>query len=341
MINGIEVIFRKMMPLCLAVVLAGVDAVAVASHVAQAQDTEAQTPPAGTRIVTLGTAGGPMPRGDRAQSSNLLVVDGRLYLIDAGDGVTRRIVQAGYDFRQIGKIFLTHLHSDHTAGLASLLVAQWEFQRRDPVDIYGSGVGELVDGAIVYLTPNSEIRWAEGKRTPMTSVFHGHDVAPGVIYQDDKVRVIAIENTHFHFPPGSRPDGRFRSYSYRFETAARVVVFTGDTGPCDPLTALAKDADVLVTEVTMASDVIDLYKRSGIWQTKTEGEQEGFVRMMEGEHITPRGVGELATKAGVKRIVMTHLGPTIDPQDNYQRYIDGAREFYAGPITIAKDLMEF
>ena len=70
----------------------------------------------GTKLITLGTAGGPQPRKDRAQASNLLVVNGTLYLIDAGDSVTRRIVQAGYDFRKIGKIFITHPHSDHTAG---------------------------------------------------------------------------------------------------------------------------------------------------------------------------------------------------------------------------------
>src|ERR1700693_4485163 len=98
----------------------------------------------GTKLITLGTRGGPLPTKDRAQSSNLLVVNGTLYLIDAGDGVTRRIVQAGYDFRQVGKVFITHPHSDHTAGLATLLVSAWEYQRRDPIDIYGGGVERLV-----------------------------------------------------------------------------------------------------------------------------------------------------------------------------------------------------
>jgi ribonuclease BN (tRNA processing enzyme) len=329
MTYGIGIVLSIMVQLCLGMAWAGADMAA------------AQTPSPGTRVVTLGTAGGPLPRKDRAQSSNLLSVGGTLYLVDAGDGVTQRIVQAGYDFGQIRRVFITHAHGDHMSGLAPLLLARWEFQPRDPVDVYGSGAEELVRGAIAYLTPNADIRSVQGKRTPMTQTFHGHDVAPGAVYHDDHVKVTAIENTHFHFPPGSRPDGKYRSYSYRFETPDRVVVFTGDTGPSDALTELAKNADVLVTEAMMASDVIDLFKRDGLWQVRTPEEQQGFVRLMEGEHITPRGVGELAAKARVKSIVMTHLGPTTDPEDDYQRYIEGAREFYAGPIAIAKDLMAF
>jgi ribonuclease BN (tRNA processing enzyme) len=338
--HGIGISLSSIAPLYLVQLTLGIALASADLAVARAQ-APADQPPADTRVITLGTAGGPLPRKDRAQPSNLLAAGGALYLVDAGDGVTRRIVQAGYDFGQIRKIFLTHAHGDHTSGLAPLLLARWEFQPRDPVDIYGSGAEELIKGTIAYLAPNADIRSVQGKRTPLSQTFRGHEASPGVVFQDDKVKVIAIENTHFHFPPGSRPDGKYRSYSYRFETPDRVVVFTGDTGPCDALMELAKDADVLVTEAMMASDVIDLFKRDGLWQVRTPEEQQGFVRLMEGEHITPRGVGELAAKAGVKSIVMTHLGPTIDPEDNYQRYIESAREFYSGPIAIAKDLMQF
>src|SRR5258707_8143597 len=128
---------------------------------AQTPATDATPRAKGTVLITLGTAGGPLPRRERAQSSNLLVVNGTPYLIDAGDGVTRRIVQAGYDFRQVGKVFITHLHSDHSVGLATLLVSQWEFQRRNPIDIYGGGVGQVVKGAIDYLKTNARI-WLTG-----------------------------------------------------------------------------------------------------------------------------------------------------------------------------------
>ena len=301
----------------------------------------AQTSPTGTRVITLGTRGGPLPTKDRAQSSNLLVVNGTLYVIDAGDGLTRRIVQAGYDFRQVGKVFITHNHSDHTAGLATLMVSQWEFQRREPLDIYGGGVEALVNGAISYLTPNAEIRWAEGKRTPMADVFHGHNVAAGLIYQDANVKVSATENTHFHFPVGSPPYGKYASYSYRFETPGRTIVFTGDTGPSPAVTELAHGADVLVTEVTTPEDVVEVFKRSGVWQAKTASEQEGFLRHMHEEHVTPEDVGQMAAKAGVKMVVMTHLGPTVTPGDDYARYIDAAKEYFSGQIVLAKDLMQF
>jgi ribonuclease BN (tRNA processing enzyme) len=306
--------------------------------------TSAQTAndkPTGTQIITLGTRGGPLPSKGRAQSSNLLVVNGTLYLIDAGDGATRRIVQAGHDFRKVDKVFITHPHSDHTAGLATLLVSAWEYQRREPIDIYGGGVEALVKGAIAYLTPNAEIRWAEGKKIVMSDVFHGHDVGSGLIFQDANVKVTAVENTHFNFPQGSPPYGKYKSFSYRFDTPGRSVVFTGDTGPSDALTELAKGADVLVTEVTLTDDVIEVFKRTGAWQAKTPDEQAGWIRHMHEEHVTLEEVGRMAANAGVKSVVLTHLSPTVDPEDDYKRYADGVKKVFSGPVAVAKDLAKF
>jgi len=297
--------------------------------------------PKGTILVTLGTSGGPLPRPGRTQSSNLLVVNGTPYLIDAGDGAVRRIVRSGHDFRRVGQVFITHPHSDHTNGLATLLNAQWEYQRREPTDVYGYGVASLVKGAVAYLTPNAEIRWSEGKRTRMEDVFRGHDVAPGAVYQDANVRVTAVENTHFNFAPDSPGAGKYRSYSYRFDTPGRVVVFTGDTGPSPALTELAKGADVLVTEVTQVEDVIEVLKKNGNWQTKSAAEQAGWIQHMRQEHVTPEDVGRMAAAAGVKTVVLTHLSPSVDPKDDFQRYVDGAKKFFPGPVLLAKDLMQF
>jgi glyoxylase-like metal-dependent hydrolase (beta-lactamase superfamily II) len=82
------------------------------AHESVAQSSEA--PKKGTRLITLGTRGGPLPTVGRAQSSNLLIVNGVLYVVDAGPGVTRRLQRAGISIRDIDNIFITHAHDDHT-----------------------------------------------------------------------------------------------------------------------------------------------------------------------------------------------------------------------------------
>jgi Beta-lactamase superfamily domain len=145
-------------------------------------------------------------------------------------------------------------------------------------------------------------------------------LAAGIIYEDANIKVTAIENTHFRFQPGTPPYGKYKSFSYRFDTLGRSFVFTGDTGWSDAVIDLAKGADVLVTEVTDTDDVIGLMKRNGAWQAKSESEQEGWLRHMHEEHVTPEEVGRLAAQAGVKTVVMTHLSPSSDPNDDFARY---------------------
>ena len=316
-------------------------AAAIALFAATPSHAQQKPSPTGTVVITLGTGGGPLPRAHRAQTANLLVVNGKPYLVDAGDGAVRRMVRAGYDFRHVDKIFITHAHSDHTNGLATFLNAQWEYAKRAPTDVYGGGIEALVRGAIAFLTPNADVRWTEGKRIRMDEVFRGHDVAPGVIYQDANVRVTAVENTHFNFPPDTPAHGKYRSYSYRFDTANRVVVFTGDTGPSEALTQLMKGADLLVTEVNVTEEVIELQKRNGSWQAKSAAEQEAWIRHMNEEHITPEQVGRMASAAGVKTVVLTHFTPTVNRNDDYQRFVEATRKVYSGQVLLARDLMQF
>src|SRR5713101_7562182 len=227
--------------------LVGITIVAL-THESRAQPRPAPST-ADTRLITLGTVAGPPPRAHRAQSSNLLIVNGTLYVVDAGDGATRRIAQAGFNVRDVGTIFITHHHDDHTAGLGTLLSVAWDNQRTKPINVYGPPRTEdLVKAAVQYFTISAEIRIADGGRTiPIDQLFFGHDVGTGVIFQDANVKVTAIENTHFEFHKGPAA-GKHKSYSYRFDTPDRVIVFTGDTGPTDALTELAKDADLLVSE---------------------------------------------------------------------------------------------
>ena len=318
--------------------------VGIFSAISAEQDSVAQTTDApsksATRLITLGTVAGPPPRPHRAQSSNLLIVNGTLYVIDAGDGAARRIAKAGFNVRDVGTIFITHHHDDHTAGVGTLMSAAWDNQRTKPINVYGPPqTEELVKAAVQYFTISADIRIADGGRTiPIGQLFFGHDVGAGVIYNDNNIRVTTIENTHFDFQkiPAS---ARQKSYSYRFETPGRVIVFTGDTGPNEALVELAKGADLLVSEANSIEQRMQDLIRSGQWQVMTPEEQVRIKGQMAEGHLSTDDVGKMATRAGVKTVVLTHL--TWKADDDYSTWADEVKKHFSGPVLIAKDLKEF
>ena len=304
-----------------------------------AQTTDAP-PKFGTRLITLGTVAGPPPRANRAQSSNLLIVNGTLYVIDAGDGATRRIAQAGFNVRDVGTIFITHHHDDHTAGVGTLMSVAWDSQRTKPINVYGPPKTEdLVKAAVQYFTISADIRIADGGRTiPIGQLFFGHDVGTGVIYKDANITVTAIENPHFDFQKVSA-SARQKSYSYRFDTPGRVIVFTGDTGPTDALIELAKGADLLVSEANSIEERMQDLVRSGQWLLLTPEEQVRIKQQMAEGHLSTDDVGRMATRAGVKTVVLTHL--TWKADDDYSTWVDEVKKHFSGTVLIAKDLKEF
>jgi len=302
--------------------------------------TSTVKPKTETRLITLGTVAGPPPRPHRAQFSNLLIVNGTLYVIDAGDGVARRIAKAGLNVRDVGIVFITHHHDDHTAGLGTLMSAAWDNQRTKPINVYGPPkTEELVKAAVQYFTISADIRIADGGRTiPIEQLFFGHDVAPGVIYQDGNIKVTAIENTHFGFHKGAAA-GKHKSYSFRFETSSRVIVFTSDTGPFAGLVEFAKGADLLVAEANSIEQRMQDLIRSGQWQVMTNEEQARIKRQMAEGHLSPEDVGQIAEGAAVKSVVLSHL--TWKADDDYSSWVDEVKKHFSGPVLIAKDLKEF
>ncbi len=309
------------------------------AHESVAQISTAQSKQE-TRLITLGTVAGPPPRPHRAQFSNLLIVNGTLYVVDAGDGVARRIAKAGFNVRDVGTIFITHHHDDHTAGLGTLMSVAWDNQRTKPINVYGPPrTEELVKAAVQYFTISAEIRIADGGRTiPIEQLFRGHDVGPGLLYEDANIKVSAIENTHFAFHKGAAA-GKHKSYSFRFQTPGRVIVFTSDTGPFDGLIEFAKGADLLVAEANSIAQRMQDLTRSGQWQVMTAPEQERIKRQMAEGHLSPEDVGKIADGAAVKAVVLSHL--TWKADDDYSTWADEVNKYFSGPVLIAKDLKEF
>jgi ribonuclease BN (tRNA processing enzyme) len=298
--------------------------------------------PEHTRLITLGTAAGPPPRAHRAQSSNLLLVNGTPYVIDAGDGAARRLAKAGVNARDIGTIFITHHHDDHTAGLGTLMSVAWDQNRTKPIHAYGPPRTEdLIKAAVQYFSISAEIRISDGGRTvPIAQVFFGHDVGTGVIYKDANIKVTAVENTHFCFHHGGAPAGKHKSYSYRFETSDRVIVITGDTGPNDAVTELARGADLLVSEANSVEDRKQGMVSSGVWQAMSPSERARIMRQATEGHLSLDDIGTMATRANVKTVVLTHLTSRAGSED-YTPWADEVQKHFSGPVLVAKDLMEF
>ena len=165
-------------------------------------------------------------------------------------------------------------------------------------------------------------------------MFFGHDVGTGEVYQDANVKVTAVKNSHFDFHEGPAV-GKHKSYAYRFETPDRVIVFTGDTGPSDAVTELAKGADLLVSETSSCQGRMQKLIDDGRWQAMTPAEQAGITRQMTQGHMANLGeIGKMATNANVKTVVLSHL--THKPDGDYTPWAkEVKKKNFSGQVLIA------
>lgn len=290
-----------------------------------------------TRVVTLGTQGGPMPFTGRAQPANAVVVRDRIYLVDAGNGVVRQLTAAGLDHRRIGQIFITHNHDDHNADWGTLLGLQWSTGRRGETHVYGpAGTESMLPGFLQYFAPNARIRMADGPGYPPPGqAWRAHDIpGSGQVFRDDLVTVTAMENCHYMEATGKRRDGPDKSFAFRFQTPDKVVVFSGDTGNCPSMVEFSRDADLLIHEV-IDIPLISKALRDALPPPMAEG----LLRHMVDEHTTAEDVGKLAHAANVKRVVLNHVIPGQDEPDS--TYLEPLKKHFSGPAVVARDLMSF
>lgn len=291
-----------------------------------------------TRLILLGTQGGPRINPERSEPANLLVVKGKPYLVDAGNGVARQLALVHLAPADIHEIFITHNHDDHNADWGTLMGLAWTNGNTKPITVYGPpGTQSMLKGYLQYFAPNVASHWLESSRVPAENTMRAKDIGgSGLVYEDDNIRVTAVENCHYHFDKGTPGYGWQKSFAFRFQTPDRVVVFSGDTGECGHVMSdFAKGADILVHEV------IDLDAIQRTLHSTSKSEQfERLMNHMRTEHSTAEQVGQVAHDAGVKLVVLSHLvNGGAAPND--AAYIAGVKAVYSGPVVVGKDLMEF
>ena len=276
-----------------------------------------------TKLIVLGS-GTPNPDPNRAGSAYAVVVNETPYLIDFGPGVIRRAASLSPPWG--GKIeamtvknfehaFLTHIHSDHSAGLADLLLTPWIMGRDKKLNLYGpKGLEQMASSTLEAFEDDINYRiYGTQPSNKMGYKFNFYLLSEGLIYEDENVSVEA-----FTVPHGSFDD----AYGFRFTTEDKVIVFSGDTGPSKTLEKFAAGADILVHEVYSNAGFL---KKTKDWQIYHQG-----------HHTSTFEVGEIASRAKPKLLLLSHIlfwGSSTD------EILKETQSTYKGEIKIAEDLM--
>lgn len=274
---------------------------------------------AASRLILLGTAGGPTPKRTRSGPSQIIVVGDRGYVVDCGDGVARQMMLAGV-FRTLRHVFLTHHHSDHNADYGNLLLLAWGDRLTTSVDTWGPP--PLARMTSLFLEMNAadiDVRVRDEGRPPLGPLIRPHEVtATGKVMEDDRVRVSCAVVDHPLVP---------LAFAYRFDCPDRSIVISGDTRPSDALVQLARGADVLVHET--------------LYAPAAPGAPGSALRKhVMDSHTTVEDAGRIATKAGVKTLVLSHFVPAEEPPIRDEQWLAAARQTFEGKIVVGRDLLE-
>ena len=268
---------------------------------------------ADTRVILLGT-GNPNPEPDRMGPAVAVVADGHVYIVDCGPGVVRRAAQAGLRMEQLTRAFVTHLHSDHTAGLPDLIFTPAVTGRRAPFAIYGPpGLRAMTAHVLKAWKEDIAIRLhGLEPAVPQAYVVQAHEVQPGEVYRDEFVRVRAFPVQH----------GAWKyAYGYRFETADRVIVVSGDTTYSQTLIDAAKGCDILIHEVYSKKG---LARRTPDWQ-----------RYHTAFHTSGEDAGRVAAQVRPNKLVLYHQLPMGETPEEVMEEV---RLHFSGETIYGKDL---
>jgi ribonuclease BN (tRNA processing enzyme) len=278
-----------------------------------------------TRLILLGTAGGPTPKRSRAAPAQALVIDGSIFVVDCGNGVGRQMALAGLRLENLRHVFITHHHSDHVADLTTLPLLAWAADLVHPLTLHGPPpLRRSVRAGLRAAAFDVRIRESDEGRPSLGDLVRVHEFREdSVVFRDERVTVRAARVEH---PPIRE------AYAYRFDTADRSIVISGDTAPSANLVRLARGADVLVHEVLLRSP-----DETADWLGLPA--DHPLVRHVVNSHTAYTDVGRVALDAAVGTLVLSHFVPG-DETVNEEAVLTAIRVFYDGPVIFGRDLLE-
>jgi ribonuclease Z len=278
-----------------------------------------------TQVVLLGT-GTPNVDPERSGPAVAIVVNETPYLVDFGPGVVRRAAamspsyggdMEALDTVNLKRAFLTHLHSDHSAGLSDLILSPWVMGRNEPLELYGpAGTADMANH--VLKAYEADIRYRVDGLEPANDRgwrVNVHEIEGGVIYKDDNVSVEALRVRHGTWT---------NAFAYKFTTPDRVIVISGDVAPDEALERFTMGADILVHEVY---SVEGFQRRDEFWQ-----------KYHSNNHTSSHELGEMAERVGPGLLVLYHI---LFWGASEETVLKEVREEFSGEVVLANDLDVF
>jgi ribonuclease Z len=297
-------------------------------------------------ILFLGTSAS-APSAKRGLSAQIVKHNEYRFLIDCGEGTQRQILQSGTGFKNLTRILLTHGHLDHILGLGGLMSTFLRWEAVDELDIFGGRsaldrVHDLLYGVVL-----------RGNQPPMP--LRLNEIKPGTFFESDDFTVTAFSVTHrgpdclgyvfegkarrpflpekadelgVPFGPERRdlvagkeiilPDGKRIKPDDVLGPVQKglKLVVVGDTGKTENLLEVSKDADALVIESTYLDEEAEMARQFS--------------------HLTARQAAELAVKAGVKKLILTHISRRYREKD----VLKEAQAIFPN-TTVARDFDSF
>ena len=276
-----------------------------------------------TKLAILGS-GTPNPDPNRNGSSYAVITNGTAYLVDFGPGVVRNASALSptwggsleaMEIQNLNYAFLTHIHSDHSAGLSDLILSPWVLGRNETLKLFGpKGLKDMAkyitkaySQDIDYRINGSQPANLEGYKTEVT------EISEGKIYEDKNVKVEAFSINH-----GSLDN----SFGFVFTTEDKKIVFSGDTAFSEKLIKKARNADILVHEVYSEEG---FKKKTKDWQIYHKA-----------HHTSSVGVGIVAKKSQPKKLVLSHI---LFWGSDEESLLTDVKKNFDGEVIVAKDLM--
>ncbi len=279
------------------------------------------------QVILLGT-GIPLPNPMRTTAATLVVAGDKAMLVDTGNHCVLRLAEARIE--EVSAVLFTHYHSDHIAGFGELLVARGIAGAENALPVIGPpGAKRVVNGFRMAYSLDESYRaahhgkyWgAQGTRVDVV------EAEPGVVYDTDGLKVTMFKVNHAPIDP---------AVGYRFDYQGKVVVVSGDTVKTEKMIEMSKDADLLVHE---ALDLKTIHRILPILE-RSNPRRAALLRDVTDYHTSTTDVAEIARDAGVKKLVLTHLVPSIPPQEAAEKnFVRGMSDIYSGPIIVGRDGM--